>query len=76
VRALSARPGNTSPKDLADDGDKIAKIQRDVPQGLVDKILSQDDKIKGERRQATGLAGQSLAPAKRLLEVVRPRTVN
>jgi hypothetical protein len=40
------------PQDLSPD-DKVAKIQRYLPQGLADKILSQRDKIEGERKQVT-----------------------
>jgi class 3 adenylate cyclase len=40
------------PKDLTPD-DKVAKIQRYLPQGLADKILSQRDRIEGERKQVT-----------------------
>ena len=32
---------------------KIAKIQKYLPQGLTEKILSQRDKIEGERKQVT-----------------------
>jgi class 3 adenylate cyclase len=46
--AASTRP----PADLTPD-DKVAKIQRYLPQGLADKILSQRDKIEGQRKQAT-----------------------
>jgi class 3 adenylate cyclase/tetratricopeptide (TPR) repeat protein len=40
------------PKDLSFD-EKIEKIQRYLPKGLTDKILSQRDKIEGERKQVT-----------------------
>ena len=40
------------PKDLSFDG-KIAKIQRYLPKGLTEKILSQRDRIEGERKQVT-----------------------
>jgi hypothetical protein len=40
------------PKDLSFD-EKIAKIQRFLPKGLAEKILSQRDKIEGERKQVT-----------------------
>ena len=40
------------PKDLSFD-EKIAKIQRYLPKGLTDKILSQRDRIEGERKQVT-----------------------
>ncbi len=40
------------PKDLSLD-EKIAKIQKYLPQGLTEKILSQRDRIEGERKQVT-----------------------
>ena len=40
------------PKDLSFD-EKIDKIQRYLPKGLTDKILSQRDRIEGERKQVT-----------------------
>jgi len=33
--------------------EKLAKIQRYLPQGLTEKILSQKEKIEGERKQVT-----------------------
>jgi class 3 adenylate cyclase len=50
-RKLSA-PSEFSPKDLSID-EKIEKIQRYLPQGLTEKILSQRNKIEGERKQVT-----------------------
>jgi class 3 adenylate cyclase/tetratricopeptide (TPR) repeat protein len=41
-----------SPKELSFD-DKLDKIQRYLPKGLTEKILSQRDKIEGERKQVT-----------------------
>ena len=41
-----------SPKELSFD-EKIEKIQRYLPQGLTEKILSQKNKIEGERKQVT-----------------------
>ena len=41
-----------STKDLSFD-EKIDKIQRYLPKGLTEKILSQRDKIEGERKQVT-----------------------
>ena len=38
------------PKDLSLD-EKITKIQRYLPKGLTEKILSQRDRIEGERKQ-------------------------
>ena len=42
----------TSPKDLSFD-EKLAKIQKYLPKGLTEKILSQRDRIEGERKQVT-----------------------
>lgn len=44
----------SSPKDLSFD-DKLTKIQKYLPKGLTDKILSQRDRIEGERKQVTVL---------------------
>ena len=41
-----------APKDLSFD-EKIDKIQRYLPKGLTEKILSQKDRIEGERKQVT-----------------------
>jgi class 3 adenylate cyclase/tetratricopeptide (TPR) repeat protein len=48
---LKTQPA-TAPKELSFD-EKIAKLQRYLPKGLTDKILSQRDKIEGERKQVT-----------------------
>jgi len=40
------------PKELSFD-EKLAKLQRYLPKGLTEKILSQRDKIEGERKQVT-----------------------
>ncbi len=48
LSALSASP----PQDLSFD-EKIAKIQKYLPKGITEKILSQRDKIEGERKQVT-----------------------
>ena len=45
-------PTEALPKDLSFD-EKLAKIQRYLPKGLTEKILSQRDKIEGERKQVT-----------------------
>ncbi len=45
-------PVKTPPKDLSLD-EKIDKIQRYLPKGLKEKILSQKDRIEGERKQVT-----------------------
>ncbi|MFC1896673.1 zinc-ribbon domain-containing protein, partial [Thermodesulfobacteriota bacterium] len=45
-------PEKTPPKDLSFE-DKVDKIQRYLPKGLTEKILSQRDKIEGERKQVT-----------------------
>jgi len=43
---------SSSPKDLSFD-EKIAKLQKYLPSGITEKILSQRDRIEGERRQVT-----------------------
>jgi len=45
-------PTKPAPADLSFD-EKIAKIQRYLPEGLTEKILSQRDRIEGERKQVT-----------------------
>ena len=47
-------PGHpdSAPKDLSFD-EKLEKIQRYLPKGLTEKILSQRDRIEGERKQVT-----------------------
>jgi predicted ATPase/class 3 adenylate cyclase len=45
-------PSEPTPKDLSFD-EKLDKIQRYLPKGLTEKILSQRDKIEGERKQVT-----------------------
>ena len=45
-------PPVPSPEDLSFD-EKIAKIQRYLPRGLTEKILSQRNRIEGERKQVT-----------------------
>lgn len=45
-------PLEPSPKDLSFD-EKLDKIQRYLPKGLTEKILSQRNKIEGERKQVT-----------------------
>jgi len=45
-------PIKPAPTDLSFD-EKIAKIQRYLPEGLTEKILSQRDRIEGERKQVT-----------------------
>ena len=45
-------PSEPIRKDLSFD-EKIDKIQRYLPKGLTEKILSQRDKIEGERKQVT-----------------------
>jgi class 3 adenylate cyclase len=45
-------PSEPTPKDLSFD-EKLDKIQRYLPKGLTKKILSQRDKIEGERKQVT-----------------------
>ena len=41
-----------APKDLPLD-EKLTKIQKYLPKGLTEKILSQRDRIEGERKQVT-----------------------
>ena len=45
-------PSELAPKELSFE-EKIDKIQRYLPKGLTEKILSQRDKIEGERKQVT-----------------------
>jgi class 3 adenylate cyclase/tetratricopeptide (TPR) repeat protein len=45
-------PSEPSTKDLSFD-EKLDKIQRYLPKGITEKILSQRDKIEGERKQVT-----------------------
>ena len=45
-------PSEPTPRDLSFD-EKIEKIQRYLPKGLTEKILSQREKIEGERKQVT-----------------------
>ncbi len=45
-------PVETSHKDLSFD-EKLTKIQKYLPKGLTEKILSQRDRIEGERKQVT-----------------------
>ena len=45
-------PPTSPPKDLSSD-EKIAKIRKYLPKGVTEKILSQRDKIEGERKQVT-----------------------
>ena len=47
-----AAPSGQAVKDLSFD-EKIDKIQRYLPKGLTEKILSQRDRIEGERKQVT-----------------------
>jgi len=45
-------PSKPTPKELSFD-EKLQKIQKYLPRGLTEKVLSQRDKIEGERRQVT-----------------------
>ncbi|MFC1857932.1 adenylate/guanylate cyclase domain-containing protein [Thermodesulfobacteriota bacterium] len=45
-------PPKESAKDFSSD-EKLKKIQKYLPQGIAEKILSQKDKIEGERKQVT-----------------------
>ncbi len=49
---LSSPPAASLPKDLSFD-EKLAKIQKYLPSGLIEKILSERDRIEGERRHIT-----------------------
>ena len=49
---LTSPPKTPTPKDLSFD-EKLAKIQKYLPSGLTEKILSQRDRIEGERRHVT-----------------------
>jgi class 3 adenylate cyclase/tetratricopeptide (TPR) repeat protein len=46
------QPSPAIPKDLSFD-EKITKLQRYLPSGITEKILSQRDRIEGEKRQVT-----------------------
>jgi predicted ATPase/class 3 adenylate cyclase len=46
------KPSKAPPKDLTFD-EKLTKIQRYLPKGLTEKILSQRDRIEGERKHVT-----------------------
>lgn len=50
--SLTSSPEKQAPKDLSFD-EKLAKIRRYLPEGLTQKILSQRDRIEGERKQVT-----------------------
>ena len=45
-------PSKPTPKELSFD-EKLQKIQKYLPRGLTEKVLSQRDKIEGEPRQVT-----------------------
>ena len=49
---ILSRPTEPSPKSLSFE-EKLDKIQRYLPKGLTEKILSQRDRIEGERKQVT-----------------------
>jgi class 3 adenylate cyclase/tetratricopeptide (TPR) repeat protein len=46
------KPKTTLPKEISFD-EKLTKIQKYLPKGLTEKILSQRDRIEGERKQVT-----------------------
>ena len=50
--ATLALPSSSRPRELSFD-EKIAKIQKYLPSGITEKILSQRDRIEGEKRQVT-----------------------
>ncbi len=45
-------PAKSAPKELSFD-EKLTKIQKYLPKGLTEKILSQKDRIEGERKRVT-----------------------
>jgi len=45
-------PSESTTKDLSFD-EKLSKVQKYLPKGLTEKILSQKDRIEGERKQVT-----------------------
>jgi len=45
-------PSEPTPKTLSPE-EKIDKIQKYLPKGIAEKILSQRDRIEGERKQVT-----------------------
>ncbi|CAB1072264.1 Adenylate cyclase (EC / Guanylate cyclase (EC [Olavius algarvensis Delta 1 endosymbiont] len=49
---LTVTPSDPAPIELSFD-EKLDKIRRYLPKGLTDKILSQRDRIEGERKQVT-----------------------
>jgi hypothetical protein len=56
------KPSETPPKDLSFD-EKLTKIQKYLPKGLTEKILSQRDRIEGERTSfLKGLVRRKLTP--------------
>jgi len=66
-------PAETFPKDLSFD-EKIAKIQKYLPKGLTEKILSQKDRIEGERKQVTVMFCD-MAGFTRLVDTLGPEAV-
>jgi hypothetical protein len=65
-------PKETPQKDLSFD-EKLNKIQKYLPKGLTEKILSQKDRIEGERKQVTVMFCdmQGFTPLSELLGIVR-----
>jgi hypothetical protein len=51
-KPIEAPPSAPAHKDLSFD-EKISKIQKYLPEGLTEKILSQRDRIEGEKKQVT-----------------------
>jgi hypothetical protein len=51
-QSLTTPTESAPPKDLSYD-EKLSKLQKYLPSGLTEKILSQRNKIEGERRQVT-----------------------
>jgi hypothetical protein len=56
--SLTSVVKNPYPKDLSFD-EKLAKIQKYLPGSLTEKIISQTDRIEGERRHGQRTTGQS-----------------
>jgi len=50
--SLALAPEKPAPRDISFD-EKVARIQRYLPRGLTQKILSQRDRIEGEKKQVT-----------------------
>jgi hypothetical protein len=63
------KPKEAPPKELKEPSfdEKLTKIQRYIPKGLTEKILSQRDRIEGERKHVTvGLTEKILSQRDRI----------